>query len=159
MFSLPVGLNGAAERCTLFVNGEPYAAAVRGDFRLDEEGRDVLLADLYFLETPSVRRLKIIRTGPSSVYVRFLEFPSVTDAVQMLLGLVGGEGGEGQEPSFADPLRQRLSGRFKALALPCASGRYRPPAAVEPPPQAESAQQTEREPENKPEEAAPQADA
>ena len=162
VFSLPVGLNGAAERCTLFVNGEPYAAAVRGDFRLDEEGRDVLLADLYFLEMPSVRRLKIIRTGPSSVYVRFLEFPSVTDAVQMLLGLVGGEGGEGPEPFFADPLRQRLSGRFKALALPCASGRYRPPAAVEPTPQAEPpveqaepAQQTEREPE----EAAPQADA
>ena len=115
----------------------------------------MLLADLYFLEMPSVRRLKIIRTGPSSVYVRFLEFPSVTDAMQMLLGLVGGEGGEGPEPFFADPLRQRLSGRFKALALPCASGRYRPPAAAEPAPQPEPAQQTEREPE----EAAPQADA
>ena len=35
--TLPVGLNGEAARCTLTVNGEPYAAAVRGLFREDED--------------------------------------------------------------------------------------------------------------------------
>ena len=121
--TLPVGLNGEAARCTLTVNGEPYAAAVRGLFREDEDGRDVLLLDVFFLETPCVRRLKIIRTAPNALCIRFLEYPTVEDAAQMLLGLVSGpDSSAGVWDLFGqDILRQRLYGRMKQITLPKAS--------------------------------------
>ena len=59
---------------------------MRGLFREDEDGRDVLLLDVFFLETPCVRRLKIIRTAPNALCIRFLEYPTAEDAAQMLLG-------------------------------------------------------------------------
>lgn len=121
--TLPVGLNGEAARCTLTVNGEPYAAAVRGLFREDEDGRDVLLLDVFFLETPCVRRLKIIRTAPNALCIRFLEYPTAEDAAQMLLGLVSGpDSSAGVWDLFGqDILRQRLYGRMKQITLPKAS--------------------------------------
>ncbi len=123
--TLPVGVNREAARCTVTVNGEPYAAAVRGSFPADEDGRDVLLLDVFFLETPCVRRFKIIRTGPGSLYVRFLESPTVEDAARMLLGLVSApEASAGVWDLFGqDLLRQRLYGRMKQIALPTAHGK------------------------------------
>lgn len=124
--SFPVGVNGRAERGTVVIHGEPYAIAARAKFRLDEEGRDVLFLDVFFLEAPSVRRLKIIRTGEDSILVRFLEYPSVEEAARMLLTLVGGDTGAsgGVWDLFGqDVIRHRLYGRMKEICFPRAAGR------------------------------------
>ena len=124
--SFPVGVNGRAERGTVVIHGEPYAIAARAQFRLDEEGRDVLFLDVFFLEAPSVRRLKIIRTGEDSILVRFLEYPSVEEAARMLLTLVGGDAGAsgGVWDLFGqDVIRHRLYGRMKEICFPRAAGR------------------------------------
>lgn len=139
--SFPVGVNGQAERGKVVIHGEPYAIAARAQFRLDEEGRDVLFLDVFFLEAPSVRRLKIIRTGEDSILVRFLEYPSVEEAARMLLTLVGGDagasGGVGSLWTGCDPAPSVWAyegdllpaRRRKAASTPCVTGVY---AAGEP---------------------------
>lgn len=57
----------------------------------------VMLLNLYFLETPCTRRLKLVLCGEGKILVRFTESPSVEEAAQMLLGLVG----SGEEPAAA----------------------------------------------------------
>ena len=123
---VPCGRECRAERGTVVIHGEPYAIAARAQFRLDEEGRDVLFLDVFFLEAPSVRRLKIIRTGEDSILVRFLEYPSVEEAARMLLTLVGGDTGAsgGVWDLFGqDVIWHRLYGRMKEICFPRAAGR------------------------------------
>lgn len=128
--SFPVGVGGQAERSTIWIHGEPYLIAAHAEFRTDEDGRDVLFLDLFFLEAPSIRRFKVIRTGESSILVRFLEYPSVEAASQMLLTLVGGEtsaSGGVWDLFGQDIIRQRLYGRMKQICFPRAIGKREAP--------------------------------
>ena len=43
-----------------------------------------MLLNLYFLETPCTRRLKLVLCGEGKILVRFTESPSVEEAAQML---------------------------------------------------------------------------
>lgn len=132
---IPVGLGGAALQSTVRINGEAYAVAASAVVRRDEEERPVMLLNLYFLETPCTRRLKLVLCGEGKILVRFTESPSVEEAAQMLLGLVG----SGEEPAaaggwnrFAQELvQQKLAGRMKAIARPRAAGSSRRAAAQE----------------------------
>lgn len=72
---LPVGL-GRPEISQLNFHGNVFQVAASGRFTHDEEERPVFYIQLAFLETPSVRTIKLIRT-PEGLLLRQTETPGV----------------------------------------------------------------------------------
>lgn len=74
-YRFPVGL-GKPQISQLDMNGDIYQVAVSGRFTHDEEERPVFYIKLAFLETPSVRIIKLILT-PDGALLRQTETPGV----------------------------------------------------------------------------------
>lgn len=88
VFRLPVGFY-AAERVALRFGEDVYEVAVSGRCAADEEGRDVLLLRLSFLETPCTRRLKLV-CGTSTWRLTQEEQPGEEFVDRMLRSLLSG---------------------------------------------------------------------
>lgn len=74
-YRLPVGL-GKPQISQLDINGDVFQVAASGRFTHDEEERPVFYIKLAFLETPSVRIIKLILT-PEGLILRQTETPGV----------------------------------------------------------------------------------
>ena len=74
-YRLPVGL-GRPQITQLDINGDVYQVAASGRFTHDEEERPVFYIKLAFLETPSIRIIKLILT-PEGLLLRQTETPGV----------------------------------------------------------------------------------
>lgn len=74
-YRLPVGL-GRPQITQLDINGDVYQVAASGRFTHDEEERPVFYIKLAFLETPSIRTIKLILT-PEGLLLRQTETPGV----------------------------------------------------------------------------------
>lgn len=74
-YRLPVGL-GKPQITQLEMNGDVYQVAASGRFTHDEEERPVFYIKLAFLETPSIRIIKLILT-PEGLLLRQTETPGV----------------------------------------------------------------------------------
>lgn len=74
-YRLPVGL-GRPQIIQLDINGDVYQVAASGRFTHDEEERPVFYIKLAFLETPSIRTIKLILT-PEGLLLRQTETPGV----------------------------------------------------------------------------------
>jgi CubicO group peptidase (beta-lactamase class C family) len=118
---IAAGLDGAARRSVVTLNGEMYTVGATARLTADEDGRPVLKLFISFIETPFTRIIKFIFYG-EKLLLRFDELPSVDAALKMLFGLVGGSGNTIEKMMIDAISQQRLSDHVDTLILPRAKG-------------------------------------
>lgn len=118
------GMDGTPRRGCVSLNGEIYAVGCTARVTADEDDRPVLKVFICFIETPSVRIMKIIQVSPDRILIRFDELPSVEAAIEVLFSLVGGrESQSSLNKLFLDTLgQQRLDQRVAEVSRPRVRG-------------------------------------
>lgn len=66
---------------TISVNGEKFKIAVKGEFKRDEDDRDVLKIKIFFLELTSIRIIKVVFCEDGEIIVRMTETPVIEEII------------------------------------------------------------------------------
>lgn len=122
--TMEAGLDGEPRRSPVFLRGDVFTVGASARLSPDEDGRPVLKLYLSFLETPSTRLIKCIFYN-DRMLLRCDELPSMSDASEMLFGLVGGDSSSisGLSKLLQDAIsQQKLADRVKALMKPRTKG-------------------------------------
>lgn len=114
IYRLPIGL-GVPVITELDFRGDRFHIAAHGRFTHDEEDRPVFIIRMEFLETPSVRILKLVYTG-NGLLLRQTETPGIPYVLEKLRAAA-------QQPLYRPLLLMALGGseedylRYKCLRL------------------------------------------
>lgn len=135
--TLSAGLENEPFRGSLTYSGETYPVGCSARATTDEEGRPALQLYVSFLQTPFTRVMKFIFYDETEkLLIRFDEQPSLSESTEMLLDLLGSDGGI--RTHFQEEItKQKLRGQFRAVSLPKLHGVWQQAAA---PPAAEEAE-------------------